>query len=156
MCFQQQGMANPIAYTIDGSSNIPYQAVQQSPLETQQQQLVLQSQPAPPPVCQPPMQGLANTAYQIIPPQQVQGSQTPPQQQQQPQPAPVVVPLSQGQQGDYACTPCPTSCPTPEGKGTCVYPRLMYRSGGTVLLLEAAGIGIASKGTGMWLNLVGV
>ena len=125
MCFQQhQGMANPIAYSIDGGTTIAantlsYQTLQQQqvppPIDSQQQ-LVLtqQSQPASMHGChnlQAPMQALAglpaNAAYQILTQQQqqVQGSvmtqqqQAPPPQQAQPsQQQQQQVPASQQQQ----------------------------------------------------------
>lgn len=111
-----------MAYSIDGtgtiSNTIPYQTVQQSPpIDTQQQLVALQPQPAPPGIQPGSMNLSANAAYQILSQQQQQQQTTPPhhqqqQQQQQPsQPQPTIVSLPQGQ-GDYSC---PTTIPTPEG-----------------------------------------
>ncbi len=119
MCFQQQGMANPIAYSIDGTTitanTLSYQTLQQQQQQQQQQvpppieqQLVLtqQSQAAPNLMhgchnMQAPMQALAgisaNAAYQILTQQQqqqVQGSVMS-QQQQAPPPQQQAPPTQQ-------------------------------------------------------------
>ena len=130
---QQQGrMANPIAYSIDGTgtNTIPYQTVQQSPgIDGQQQQLVLQP-PASQPAIQPSMQSLSG--YQILSQQQASAHQQQQPQQAGPQQAQqsAVVTLPQVQQADFTC---PTSCPTAEGETKCtIYslpiPSLLYSS----------------------------